>query len=205
VPGQRLPLPSGQSLRPRTCIPPRGYSSRGINGGSRDSPVRPAPRLWPPDGTAALGLSPVLRTPPLPAAHDRAGPGVSTRPELRDRHNRPSNPRVHSQSATSCRNDKRVRKVWIWLVVAAVAVLVAAIVANAVIGHSGNGAPSGSGAAEPPGLHADGSLDVGGCQITGGQASVPIWNPQSSVQHISNFGIEWRVERRASISAELQP
>ena len=48
VPGQRLPLPSGQSLRPRACIPPRGYSSRGINGGSRDSPARPAPRLWPP-------------------------------------------------------------------------------------------------------------------------------------------------------------
>jgi hypothetical protein len=45
VPGQRLPLPSGQSLLPRTCIPPRGYSSRGINGGSRDSPVRPAPGL----------------------------------------------------------------------------------------------------------------------------------------------------------------
>jgi hypothetical protein len=60
----------------------------------------------PPDGTAVLGLSPVLRTPPLPAAHDRAGPGVSTRPELRDRHNRPSNPRVHSLSATSCRNGR---------------------------------------------------------------------------------------------------
>jgi len=30
---------------PRTHIPSRGYSSRGINGGSRDSSVRPAPRL----------------------------------------------------------------------------------------------------------------------------------------------------------------
>jgi hypothetical protein len=29
-----------------------------------------------PDGRKRLGLSPVLRTPPLPAAHDRAGPGV---------------------------------------------------------------------------------------------------------------------------------
>jgi hypothetical protein len=36
-----------------------------------------------------LGRSPVLRTPPSPAAHDRAGPGVSTHPELRGRHNRP--------------------------------------------------------------------------------------------------------------------
>ena len=40
-------------------------------------------------GREVLGLSPVLRTPLLPAAHDRAGPGVSTRPELRDRHHRP--------------------------------------------------------------------------------------------------------------------
>jgi len=69
--------------------------------------TRPAcPSPVTPDGTAALGLFPVLRTPPLPAAHDRAGPGVSTRPELRDRHNRPSNQRVHSLSATSCRNGR---------------------------------------------------------------------------------------------------
>jgi len=53
-----------------------------------------------------LGLFPVLRTPPLPATHDRAGPGMSTHPELRCRHNRPSNPRVPSQGATSCRNGK---------------------------------------------------------------------------------------------------
>jgi hypothetical protein len=32
------------------------------------------------------------------------GRASSTRPELRDRHHRPSNPRVHSQGATSCRN-----------------------------------------------------------------------------------------------------
>lgn len=70
---------------PRSCIPPRGYASRGINGGSRNSPVRPAPGLWSPGGKGTLGRSPVLRTPPLPAAHDRAGPGcehapVTTRP-----------------------------------------------------------------------------------------------------------------------------
>ena len=88
----------------RNLLPSRGTQSRGINGGSRDSPARPAPRLWPPDGTRTLGLSPVLRTSPLPATHDRAGPGMSTHPELRCRHNRPSNPRVPSQGATSCRN-----------------------------------------------------------------------------------------------------
>jgi hypothetical protein len=54
-----------------------------------------APHLCPRMGREALALSPVLRTPPLPAAHDRAGPGVSTRPELRDRHNRP--PRIRAQ------------------------------------------------------------------------------------------------------------
>jgi hypothetical protein len=38
------------------------------------------------------------------------GRAVSTRPELHDRqHRRPSNPRVPSQGATSCRNGKRVR------------------------------------------------------------------------------------------------
>ena len=65
---------------PRTRIPSRGHASRDINGGSRDSPVRPAPSLWPPDGTRALGRSPVLRTPLLPAAHDRAGPGIEHAP-----------------------------------------------------------------------------------------------------------------------------
>jgi hypothetical protein len=36
-----------------------------------------------------------------------AGPGVSTRPELRSRHHhRPSNPRVHSHRAASCRNGR---------------------------------------------------------------------------------------------------
>jgi hypothetical protein len=45
VPGQRLPLPSGQSLPPRACTPSQGSCLRGINEGSRDSPVRPAPRL----------------------------------------------------------------------------------------------------------------------------------------------------------------
>jgi hypothetical protein len=95
---------------PRTCIPPAELRftrhQRRFTRFTR--PACPSPvasRM----GRQALGLSPVLRTPPLPAAHDRAGPGVSTHPELRDRHNRPSNPRVHSQSATSCRNGMSAR------------------------------------------------------------------------------------------------
>jgi hypothetical protein len=48
VPGQRLPLLSGQSLHPAAASHRRGSVLRGINEGSRDSPLRPAPRLWPP-------------------------------------------------------------------------------------------------------------------------------------------------------------
>ena len=61
---------------PRTCIPPAGLlftrHQRGFTRFTR--PVCPWPvasRM----GREALELSPVLRTPPLPAAHDRAGPG----------------------------------------------------------------------------------------------------------------------------------
>jgi len=95
---------------PRTRIPPAGplitRHQRGFTRFTR--PARPSPvttRM----GPAVPGLSPVLRTPPSPAAHDRAGPGVSTRPELRGRHNRPPNPRVHSRNATSCRNGRNGR------------------------------------------------------------------------------------------------
>ena len=61
---------------PRSRIPPAGplitRHQRGFTRFTR--PVCPWPvasRM----GREALGLSPVLRTPPLPAAHDRAGPG----------------------------------------------------------------------------------------------------------------------------------
>ena len=121
-PGDGGALPAGCRARPspaasqrpvpapRCHIPPAGLRftrhQRGFTRFTR--PACPSPvasRM----GRTALGLSPVLRTPPLPAAHDRAGPGVSTRPELRDRHDRPSNPRVHSQGATSCRNGRSGR------------------------------------------------------------------------------------------------
>jgi len=100
----RFPAASPCTPQP---IPPAGLlftrHQRGFTRFTR--PACPSP-VVPRMGREPLGLSPVLRTPPLPAAHDRAGPGVSTRPELRCRHNRPSNPRVHSQGATSCRNGR---------------------------------------------------------------------------------------------------
>ncbi len=61
---------------PRTCIPPAGLLNYGASTGVHaihpsGLPLTCDPRM----GREALGLSPVLRTPPLPAAHDRAGPG----------------------------------------------------------------------------------------------------------------------------------
>ena len=114
APPGRMPCPAGACRFPAAspCTPhPHPTSgapqSRGINEGSRDSPVRSAPHLWPPgwDGRP-LGF-PLCSA---PRCHQRRttgrGRAVSTRPELRDRHSRPSNPRVHSHSATSCRNGR---------------------------------------------------------------------------------------------------
>ena len=114
APPGRMPCPAGACRFPAAspCTPhPHPTSGapqlRGINGGSRDSPVRSAPHLWPPgrDGRP-LGLS--LCSAPRRYRRRTTGRGraASTRPELRDRHSRPSNPRVHSHSATSCRNGR---------------------------------------------------------------------------------------------------
>jgi hypothetical protein len=62
-------------------IPSAGPALRDINEGSRDSPVRPAPGPWPSDGTRTLRRSSELHTPPLPATHVRAGPGIEHAPE----------------------------------------------------------------------------------------------------------------------------
>jgi hypothetical protein len=92
---------------PRNHTHQRGSVLRGINEGSRDSPVRPAPHLWPPGGDGRPSGFPLCSA---PRRHRRRttgrGQALSTRPELRCRHNRPSNPRVHSQGATSCRNGR---------------------------------------------------------------------------------------------------
>ena len=109
VPGRRLPLPSGQSLHPAAASHQRGHSSRGINEGSRDSPVRSAPGLWPPGWDGRPSGFPLCSAPRRYRQRTTGrGRAVSTRPELRDRHNRPSYPRVPSRGATSCRNGMRV-------------------------------------------------------------------------------------------------
>ena len=59
---------------------------------------------------AFLRFSPVLRAPRRYQQRTTGrGRAVSTRPELHDRHNRPSYPRVPSRGATSCRNGRCVR------------------------------------------------------------------------------------------------
>jgi hypothetical protein len=97
APPGRMPCPAGACRFPAAspCTPQPHPTSeapqlRGINGGSRDSPVRSAPHLWPPgwDGRP-LGLS--LCSAPRRYRRRTTGRGraASTRPELRDRHSRP--------------------------------------------------------------------------------------------------------------------
>ena len=63
-PDRRLPPPSGRSLSPRCHYPSRGvFVTRHQRGFTGVRPVQPSPRLWPPDGTGTLGLSPELHTP----------------------------------------------------------------------------------------------------------------------------------------------
>jgi hypothetical protein len=63
-PDRRLPPRSGRSLSPRYHCPSRGvFVTRHQRGFTGVRPVQPSPRLWPPDGTGTLGLSPELHTP----------------------------------------------------------------------------------------------------------------------------------------------
>jgi len=93
---------------PRNRIPPAGplftRHQRGFTRSTR--PVCP----WP----AASRMGRETPGSPLCSAPRRyrrrttgRGRAVSTRPELRDRHNRPSNPRIPSHSATSGRNGQK--------------------------------------------------------------------------------------------------
>ena len=66
--------------------PPDEASTEGLS----NSPVRSSPRLWPPDGTGALGLFPELRTPPLRATHVGAGTGHRARTRNNALRHRPS-------------------------------------------------------------------------------------------------------------------
>jgi hypothetical protein len=58
---RRLPLRNGQSLHPAALPIDRVLASRGIDEGSRNSPVRCSPRLWPPGWSG-----PPLAFPELP-------------------------------------------------------------------------------------------------------------------------------------------
>jgi hypothetical protein len=81
VGGRRLPLHSGQPLSLRCHNPsPESSDDEASSRVHWYSPVQPFPHLWHPDGTGTLGLSPELRTQPLPATHVRAGTGLKHRP-----------------------------------------------------------------------------------------------------------------------------
>src|SRR6266542_999594 len=80
--------------------------------GSRSSPARPSPHLWPPDDSGALGLYPGLRT---HADRTRArtpgqGQALSTSLELHSRHLPHAEPPICEFTrtcATSCRTTIR--------------------------------------------------------------------------------------------------
>jgi hypothetical protein len=81
APNRRLPLLNGQSLHPAPCIPParltltrrhRRFTCVCPSG----LPLAGDPRVE----RRPLGLNPELRTPPLPAAHVRAGTGAEHSP-----------------------------------------------------------------------------------------------------------------------------
>ena len=69
--------------------------------------LRSSPRLWPPDGTGALGLLPRASNPAVTSDARQGG----DRPQAQAQDyavdiGRPSVPRVHSYCATSCRNHR---------------------------------------------------------------------------------------------------
>jgi len=60
---RRPPHRNGAGPIPRfSCHPPGAFAYEASVKGSRRSPARPSPHLWPPDNSGALGLSPGLRT-----------------------------------------------------------------------------------------------------------------------------------------------
>jgi hypothetical protein len=84
--GQRCPHGHGTSVTAAgripaacPCLPgvatrPEELKLRDISEGSRSfAPCQPSPRLWLPDGTAVLGRSLMLSTPPLPVTHLKVG------------------------------------------------------------------------------------------------------------------------------------
>jgi hypothetical protein len=99
----RFPATSPYTLLQHPTL--QGCCLRGINRGSRNSPVRSSPRLWPPDGTGALGLLPRAPDPAgsSPTTHVRVGTGDRARAwNYALDISRTSNPLAHSKRATSC-------------------------------------------------------------------------------------------------------
>ena len=113
---RRLPWPAARRITAATVLSPGTGSViyPGVGGheasvkGSRSSPARPSPHLWPPDDSGALGLFPGLRT---RADKTRArtpgrGQAQSTSLEPRLRHLRHAGPPICEFTrtcATSCR------------------------------------------------------------------------------------------------------
>ena len=76
IPSRRLPLLCGQSLYSATTFHRGAQHDETSARGLSSSPVQSASRLWPPDGTGALGLLPDASNPPgTPATHVRPRPG----------------------------------------------------------------------------------------------------------------------------------
>ena len=109
LPAGRRPHHSGQSLHPAALPIDRGRITRQSEG-SRNSPVRSSPRLWPPGWNGPpLDLNPGLRTPPTKSqtTHARVGTGHRARTwnYTLNSHQPISNPVVHSLCATSGRTS----------------------------------------------------------------------------------------------------
>src|SRR5262249_45643921 len=87
----------------RSTIPPAGLARDEVsNGGSSSSSVRSAPRLWPPDGTGALGLLPEASHPARNAGSARQAGARPSSTNLEQRSRHPPNLR-------SCAFTHRVR------------------------------------------------------------------------------------------------
>ncbi len=108
LPAGRGPHHSSQSLHPAALPTDRGRITR-HHEGSRDSPVRSSPRLWPPGCNGPpLGSRLGLRTPPTKSRRrtPRWGQAIEHGPgTTRSTHQSISNPVVHSLCATSGRTS----------------------------------------------------------------------------------------------------
>ena len=80
TPGRRLPLPNGQPCTPAGTAshPPGAHLDEASSRVHSRSPVRPSPRLWPPDGTRTLRLLPRASHPAVTRDARQGGDGPSS-------------------------------------------------------------------------------------------------------------------------------